>query len=878
MIGKTISHYKILEKLGEGGMGVVYKVQDTKLDRLLALKFLPPHLTVNDTDKARFLQEAKAAAAINHPNVCTIYDIKDHEEQQFIVMEYVDGKTLREYVGTSDPTTLKIKDLIEYALQIAAALEAAHEEGIVHRDIKSENIMVSKKSQIKVMDFGLAKLKGSLKLTKTSSTVGTLAYMAPEQIEGKPTDARSDIFSFGVVLYEMLTGKLPFSGEYESALMYSILNEDPKPVQKFRSDVSSELIHVLNRALEKDPEDRYPNMKEILIDLKRIKRDTSKVTRRMPVQTPETEEVVAQKTEEKPIKKSKRYLFFSGAALSVLIIFVVAFLIFKPFTKEPKPDMNTKPFTSLKGVERYPSFSPDGNNITFCWDGGEGTNSNVYIQQIDGRGLRPLTDHQGNAYFPVYSPDGLDIAYLFRSKDGKESGIYKISALGDSPQKLHSFKWFRSNISWSPGGKFISYSEMDSLTGYNIYLLSLDDRKAKQLTTSGLMKTYGDYYSVFSPKGKQIAFVRQTAEETADIYIVPITGEEPERLTYDNTWIENITWTPDGRDIIFSSDRDGARRLWRISKEGGEPEPLEVAGANMWGPAISKDGRWLAFYTRIGGSGSDIWRVKINDSKVAIDEPVRLIASNQGEWKPFISPDGSSIAFLSNRSGQSEIWKCDSAGGNWFRLTYFDGPLVDHPRWSPDGKYIAFNAIVEEQKDIFVVPADGGKPINLTKHKSKDTHPFWSNDGQWIYFESWRSGEGRCWKIPWQGGTAIRVTDIDAGHLRESPDGKWLYYRRDNHICRIPIEGGEEQKCFRVNHYNTYLEVFENGIFYKNFKNLDDTEVEVIEYFSLNTKNITTVFESGAFTKFDISPDCRWLIYSFWEPGESDIYLVENWR
>jgi serine/threonine protein kinase len=289
MIGKIIAQYKILEKMGEGGMGVVYKVQDTKLDRLLALKFLPPNLTVKESDKARFLQEAKAASSINHPNVCVIHDIQEHDEQQFIVMEYVEGQTLRETIGTSGSLVPKIKDVINYALQIAAALEAAHNKSVIHRDIKSENIMVTKTNQIKVMDFGLAKLKGSLKLTKTSSTVGTLAYMAPEQIEGKATDARSDIFSFGVVLYEMLTGKLPFNGEYESALMYSILNDDPEPVENYRGDISSDLVHVLNRSLEKDPEDRYQTMHDVVIDLNRVKRDSSKVSRKSLKEMPTPE-------------------------------------------------------------------------------------------------------------------------------------------------------------------------------------------------------------------------------------------------------------------------------------------------------------------------------------------------------------------------------------------------------------------------------------------------------------------------------------------------------------------------------------------------------------------------------------------------------------
>jgi serine/threonine protein kinase len=288
MIGQTISHYKILEKLGEGGMGVVYKADDTKLKRLVALKFLSRGLEAHEPERARFLQEAQAAATLNHPNICTIHEISEYEDQPFIVMEYVDGKTLRQMAPIQ-----KMQDALGYAIQIGEALQEAHSRGVVHRDVKTANIMVNTKNQIKVMDFGLAKLKGSLKLTKTSSTVGTLAYMAPEQIQGGEVDARSDIFAFGVVLYEMLTGRLPFHAVYEAALMYSILNESPEPIQKYRPDLSSELLHILNRALEKDPEDRYQTVHDMVIDLRRVKKETSRVSRPQIPITQETETGVA---------------------------------------------------------------------------------------------------------------------------------------------------------------------------------------------------------------------------------------------------------------------------------------------------------------------------------------------------------------------------------------------------------------------------------------------------------------------------------------------------------------------------------------------------------------------------------------------------------
>jgi serine/threonine protein kinase/Tfp pilus assembly protein PilF len=267
MIGKAISHYKILEKLGEGGMGIIYKAEDTKLDRIVALKFLPSHLTANDTDKVRFIQEAKAAAAINHPNVCTIFDIQEHDGQQFIVMEYVEGQTLRDKIKNE---RLKIKDAIDYATQIAEALKAAHSKDIIHRDIKSENIMVTSTGQIKIMDFGLAKLRGSVKLTKTFTTAGTLSYSSPEQIQGKAVDARSDIFSFGVVLYEMLTGHLPFNGEYESAIIYSIMNEEPESLSAIKSDIPPDLVLLNERMLAKEILDRPESCAQIQSELLKL--------------------------------------------------------------------------------------------------------------------------------------------------------------------------------------------------------------------------------------------------------------------------------------------------------------------------------------------------------------------------------------------------------------------------------------------------------------------------------------------------------------------------------------------------------------------------------------------------------------------------------
>jgi len=340
MIDTTISHYKIVSKLGEGGMGEVYLAEDLKLKRQVALKFLPIKLK-DHTEKERFLQEAQAAAAINHPNVCVIYEIDDGQDSPFIAMEYIKGKTLRLAVNEQQFT---IDECINYATQIAKGLNIAHQKGIVHRDVKSENIMVTEDNQMKVMDFGLAKLKGSVKLTKTSSTIGTLAYMAPEQIEGQPVDSRSDIFSYGVVLYELLSGHMPFKGDYDAAVIYSIMNDEPYPIQNHRPDIPLELVHIINRSLEKNPDDRYQSMDDVLIDLRRLKRDTSKITEPIVVSKPTSESILKR-------PNIKKYKVILGIAILIIIAIFISLIAIPTSKDEAINSLAILPFVNIGGDE-----------------------------------------------------------------------------------------------------------------------------------------------------------------------------------------------------------------------------------------------------------------------------------------------------------------------------------------------------------------------------------------------------------------------------------------------------------------------------------------------------------------------------------------------
>jgi TolB-like protein/Tfp pilus assembly protein PilF/predicted Ser/Thr protein kinase len=314
MIGKTISHYRILEKLGEGGMGIVYKAEDTKLDRTVALKFLPKHMTSDPMEKERFVHEAKAASALNHPNITTIHEIDESEDQMFIVMEYCEGETLKSMV---EKEPLPIKKVLDIGIQVCEGLAAAHEKGIVHRDIKSDNIMLNPRGQVKIMDFGLAKMRGTVKLTMSGSTIGTLTYMSPEQVQGEEVDHRSDIFSFGVVLYELLTGRLPFSGEHQAAIVYSIMNEEPQPIARFNNQVSAKLEDIVFKALAKEREERYQHIDDLLADLRRERKSIEYVKTTVTARMAEPR---------KAVKKRTVPLLIGALAILAIVVVYFAFL------------------------------------------------------------------------------------------------------------------------------------------------------------------------------------------------------------------------------------------------------------------------------------------------------------------------------------------------------------------------------------------------------------------------------------------------------------------------------------------------------------------------------------------------------------------------
>ena len=931
LIGQTIGHYKMIREIGSGGMGEVYLAQDVKLGRPVALKLLPSYLSKDEDRLRRFEREARTASALNHPNVCVIHEVGETEDDRhYMAMEYVDGVTLRLHMMS---TQMGLSEVLDVAVQIASGLAAAHEVGIVHRDIKPENIMLRCDGYVKVLDFGLAKFTeqpttdvttpaGARLKTDTGVVMGTSSYMSPEQARGLAVDARSDIWSLGVVLYEMVSSRVPFEGATTSDVIVSILEREPPPLAQFLPEAPAELQRIVTKALRKEREERYQLVNDLFLDIKSLKRElefeaklersvqpdlSSEATvqgsddrtavetaRGSAIRTGEAQAARTTSSIEYLVSKIKSHQRVFVLALLALVIAItaIAWMRFSSRSDEstvPRvPPMKTAPATSLPGGELDPAFSPDGNQIAFVWTGEKDDNPDIYVKLIGAGAPLRLTTHPGSDRSPTWSPDGRYIAFTRFSESVK--GIFIVPSLGGTERKLYSPNWgdlWREvRVAWSPDGRFLAYLDRSSpQVAYGIWLLSVENLERRQLTwppPQYLADTGPLAGPAFSPDGQTLAFARTSSGRVADIYLVPIGGGEPKRLTFDNREIAGLAWTQDGREIVFPSDRGGGYGLWRISVTGGTPERLAVGGDNPFSPSISRQGNRLAYVQ--SAFDTNIWRIGLSKSKGRSNHPIKLIASTNLDQGPQYSPDGRKIVFESSQSGSSEVWVCDSNGTNPVQLTSLDRH-TGTPRWSPDGRYIAFDSRIETHSDIYLTGAEGGSPRRITTETSDDVVPSWSRDGHWIYFASNRTGDRQVWKVPAEGGEPVQVTKRGGFAAFESPDGKFVYYTKAPGIWRVAVEGGEETLVLNQPGagYWGYWTVVDKGIY---FLNAESKQHPVIEFFSFATGWVRQVAamekeavdaERGG-SGIAISPDGQWILYAQVDQRGSDIILVENFR
>jgi eukaryotic-like serine/threonine-protein kinase len=914
-IGSSVGPYQIYEFIGAGGMGEVFAATDLRLGRKVAIKILSPTVGQDHERVQRFILEARTASRLNHPNILTIHDFGDFEEPvadgsvsaPYIVSELLEGETLRERLNVAP---LPATRAIEIAIQIAQGLAAAHELGIIHRDLKPENLFITQDGRTKVLDFGLAKLldpplgrriaggqsrsgiDASPILTDPIHTdsgriIGTVNYMAPEQLCGEETDQRADIFALGVILFEMVMGRRPFGGDSAAETISAILRSEMPEVERLGGGAAAGLERVIRRCLAKSPSLRFQSMSDLVFALEGLLSPGT-----MSVSASAERSWILSNGANGARGKwiTSRLPAWSGW-IAAAIFMTTTLMLAIVWWRQPNTYPRVVPFTSFPGQKSRPVFSPDGNQIAFYWEGEDGRAPGIYVKLIYADTplrLIALEDTRDPSF--AWSPDGRSIAF---GRRGAQGGIFTIPALGGPERKLTDLN---GEFDWSPDGRTLAIvrRETASLTS-GITLLSLETGVTRALTLPPA-DFYGDRAPAWSPDGKSIAFIRSPNYLVSDVYLIAAAGGSPTRLTFDNLEIPgSLCWTANGKEILFTSPRGGLSGLWRVSASGGGTRREFGFGEYAYEPSASRRGERLAYVYR--RHDRNIWRIagphpaspsrhtgsSGDDSHE--HSPVRLIASTREEVSPQISPDNERIVFVSDRSGSREIWVSSIRGEDAVQLTNFGGSVTGSPRWSPDGRQIVFDSRAEGRTDIFIVSADGGRPRRLTTESSEDVLPSWSSDGRSIYFGSRRNGEWQIWKIPTEGGVEIQVTVNGGYEAFESGDGRYIYYSKrdpvnEPGIWRIPIAGGPESRVLERGGWG-YWSLADDGIC------LIDSVAgggKAIEFFDFATREFT-ILERFERTKapagppgISISHDGHWVYYWQADQVEDDIMLVENFR